>query len=44
VVVDALDDVVRRFYEQYGFHALNTLNDRTCLYLPMQTVLQVFGE
>jgi GNAT superfamily N-acetyltransferase len=44
VVVDALDDGVRGFYEQFGFHALDTHNDRTRLYLSMQTVLQLFAE
>ncbi len=44
VVVDALDDGVRGFYEQFGFHNLDTHNERTRLYLSMQTVLQLFAE
>lgn len=38
VVVDALDDGVQGFYEQYGFQVLATHNSRTRLFLPMKTV------
>lgn len=42
VVVDALDEGVQGFYEQYGFRALDTDNHRTRLFLPMKTVAQLF--
>ena len=41
VVVDALDDGVQGFYEQYGFQVLATRNSRTRLFLPMQTVARL---
>ncbi len=44
VVVDALDDGVQGFYEQYGFQVLDTHNSRTRLFLPMKTVAQLFTE
>lgn len=44
VVVDALDDGVQRFYEQFGFHTLDTHNDLARMYLSMKTVLQLFAE
>lgn len=44
VVVDALDDGVQGFYEQYGFEPLDTHNRRTRLFLSMKTVAQLFAE
>lgn len=46
VVVDALDDEVQVFYEQYGFQVLHTCNyrNRIRLFLPMKTVKQLFTE
>lgn len=44
VVVDALDDAVQGFYEQYGFKVLDTDNHRTRLFLPMKAVAQLFTE
>ncbi len=44
VVVDALDDGVQGFYEQYNFQSLGTHNYRTRLFLPMQTVAQLFAK
>lgn len=42
VVVDALDEQVQGFYEQYGFQVLDTHNHRTRLFLPMGTIEQLF--
>ena len=44
VVVDALDNQVQRFYEQFGFTSLDTHGPRERLYLPMQSVARLFGE
>ena len=44
VVVDALDNQVQGFYEQFGFTALDTQNHRKRLYMSMQTVVQLFSE
>ncbi len=44
VVVDALDDQVQGFYEQFGFEALKTDGYRKRLYMAMQTVMQLFAE
>ena len=44
VVVDALGDQVQGFYEQFGFATLDTQGHRKRLYLPMQTVVQLFSE
>ena len=44
VVVDALDNQVQGFYEQFGFAALDTYNHRKRLYMSMQTVVQLFSE
>lgn len=41
VAVDALDDGVQGFYEQYGFQVLDTQNSRTRLFLPMKTVARL---
>lgn len=43
VIVDALEDDVQAFYEQYGFSVLDIYNGRTRLYLPMKTIEQLFG-
>jgi hypothetical protein len=45
LVVDALDDGVQTFYEQYGFKPLHKHDGtRTRLFLPMKTVAQVFTQ
>ena len=44
VVVDALDNQVHGFYEQFGFTALDTHSNRKRLYMTMQTVKQLFSE
>ena len=41
VVVDAPDEKIQRFYEQYGFEVLVTHNARTRLFLPMKIVAQL---
>ena len=41
VVVDALDEKIQRFYEQYGFEVLITHNARARLFLPMKIVAQL---
>ena len=43
IVVDALDDEAQSYYEQYGFQILGDHNGRARLYLPMRTVVQLFG-
>ena len=44
VVVDALDDGVQVFYEQYGFKALDHYGQgRVRLFLPMSTVAELFS-
>jgi GNAT superfamily N-acetyltransferase len=42
VVVDALDEDVQEFYEQFGFELLDTHNHRKRLFLPMKTIAQLF--
>jgi len=42
VVVDALDEDVQGFYEQFGFELLDTHNHRKRLFLPMKTIAQLF--
>lgn len=42
VVVDALNDGVQQFYEQYGFKLLDRHGGRVRLYIPMGTVAQLF--
>lgn len=42
VVVDAIDEGVQSFYEQYGFQLLDHEAQRTRLFLPMKTVSQLF--
>jgi len=42
VVVDALDEQVQGFYEQYGFEEIDTHNHRKRLFLPMKTIAQLF--
>lgn len=44
VVVDALDNQVQGFYEQFGFTSLDTYSNRKRLYMTMQTVKQLFSE
>lgn len=44
VVVDALEDQVQGFYEQYGFAVLDTDNHRKRLFLSMKTVAKLFEE
>lgn len=43
VVVDALDDGVQGFYEQYGFMPLDQHDERVRLFISMKTVAQLFG-
>lgn len=42
VVVDALNDGVQHFYEQYGFKLLDRHDGRVRLYIPMGTVARLF--
>lgn len=42
VVVDALDEEVEAFYMQFGFNLLDQQGERTRLYIPMNTVSQLF--
>ena len=43
VVVDALDENVQAFYEQYGFQSLDNYDrERKRLFLPMNTVTKLF--
>lgn len=42
VVVDALDNGVKGFYEQYGFMSLDHYDGRTRLFISMSTVAQLF--
>lgn len=42
VIVDALNDEVQAFYEQYGFQFLYRHGERARLFLPMNTVAQLF--
>ena len=44
VVVDALGNAARGFYQQFGFEALDTHPQGTRLFLSMQTVSQLFAE
>jgi GNAT superfamily N-acetyltransferase len=43
VVVDALDEGLQGFYEQYGFQELELHKDHIRLYLPMKTVAKLFS-
>ena len=43
VVVDALDDKVQGFYEQFGFELLVTHNHRKRLFLPIKIAAQLFS-
>lgn len=42
VVVDAIDNAVRSFYEQYGFQPLDIVKERPRLFLPMKQVANLF--
>lgn len=44
VVVDAPNNEIQSFYEQYGFQILYRHNDRMRLFLPMKTIAQLFSE
>jgi GNAT superfamily N-acetyltransferase len=44
VVVDALNEEIQNFYEQYGFKVLYQHNHRTRLFLPMKTLEQLFAK
>jgi GNAT superfamily N-acetyltransferase len=44
IVVDALNDPVQVFYEQYGFKFLYQHGMRARLFLPMSTVTQLFAR
>lgn len=43
VVVDALDDSVQDFYQQYGFMPLEHHEGRVRLFISMQTIAQLLG-
>jgi len=43
VIVDPVDYRAQRFYEKYGFEVLCQHNDRSRMYLPMGTVVRLFG-
>ncbi|GMQ97214.1 MAG: GNAT family N-acetyltransferase [Gammaproteobacteria bacterium] len=42
VIVDCLDEEAESFYRKYGFEELCDFNGRKRMFLPMQTVLQLF--
>ncbi len=42
IVVDAINDGVKAFYEQYGFQVLDDSNKRARLFISMKTVHQLF--
>lgn len=44
VTVDCLDEEALAFYSKYGFKKLCTHNDRTRMYLPIDTVRQLFDS
>ena len=44
VVVDALNDRAKGFYQRYGFQALDTQNRRTRLFLPMKIVARLQAD
>lgn len=44
VVVDALDDGLQTFYEQYGFKELERRNGQLRMFIPMKTLVQLFGK
>jgi GNAT superfamily N-acetyltransferase len=43
VIVDALDEAVQGFYEQYGFHEQDRRYGHIRLYLPMKTIEVLFS-
>jgi GNAT superfamily N-acetyltransferase len=43
IVVYALDEGVAGFYQQYGFQALDRVNEHIRLYLPMKSVSDLFS-
>ncbi len=43
VIVDAINDDAKSFYEQYGFEVLDKHNGQTRLYLPMKVVTDLFA-
>ncbi|MES9991992.1 MAG: GNAT family N-acetyltransferase [Candidatus Thiodiazotropha sp.] len=43
VVVDALDDGVQGFYEQYGFQELYRQSGHIRLFLPMKSLIELFS-
>jgi uncharacterized protein (DUF1778 family)/N-acetylglutamate synthase-like GNAT family acetyltransferase len=43
IAVDALDEGVQGFYEQYGVHELDRHNNHIRLYQPMKTVAELFS-
>ncbi len=44
VIVDCLNDSAKRFYLRFGFHELIGSSERTRLFLPMNTVNQLFNK
>jgi len=43
VIVDCLNDHARQFYARYGFEYLCSQNGRDQLFIPMQTISQLFS-
>ena len=43
VIVDALDEAVQGFYEQYGFQELDRHNSQIRLFLPMKVLAKLFS-
>jgi GNAT superfamily N-acetyltransferase len=44
LVVDALNDDIQTFYQQYGFQILYRHQQRMRLFLPMSTIAQLFSD
>ena len=42
VIVDCLNDVVKAFYEKYGFQVLGSYNNMIRMYIPMKVVGSLF--
>lgn len=44
VVVDCIDERAESFYRKYGFETLGTNDGKARMFLPMNTVLQLFNQ
>ncbi len=44
VIVDCLNDNARQFYEKFGFQLLHSHNGRDQLFIPMNTISQLFNQ